>query len=356
MISFFTPLMNLSGVLEKYTLVKLIGKSRLSEVYLAHHNKYSGYYAIKVFPKNVDQVAEAVFVKSIRILMTVKHVNILKFFEMIEDENYYAAVIEYALHRDSDQHIRKGIQTDNIEGVIKVFTQIAHTIYYLNRNEKLIYGNLCHQRLLIDERYNIKLYDFGKSINSGFNNWDLKAPISKSGITNSEKVYSPPEVLIFQQYSEKSDVWSLGVLLYYLIYGKVPFGILDSDDDETFKEKMNDSSVIFDYTNFVMMDDLKALINGMLRSDPHERLSIDQVIDYSLVKAQFEKMHGNKFLSLPSLLGPIKSSQSQDIKHIYQMKAQHNACLMNITKYRRMTMAKVMTPSQQTQKPAVLFA
>ena len=105
------------------------------------------------------------------------------------------------------------------EIIWKIFIQICFALYHIH-NKNIIHRNINPTNILIDSKYNIKLTNFKKSFSlknsSEFcNDFDINI--------NGDLSYTSPEILLKQNYNTKSDVWSLGVVLYEMCTFNKPF-------------------------------------------------------------------------------------------------------------------------------------
>ena len=90
-------------------------------------------------------------------------------------------------------------------------------------------------------------------------------------------LYLSPELLLQQNYNTKIDIWSIGVLGFELLFGRVPFEIRNQSD---FTKIINDE-VIFPPHN--VSEEAKSFLKGCLKKDPDARLSIGEVIEHSFM-------------------------------------------------------------------------
>ena len=202
-----------------------IGEGNYGRILKMKHLKTDEIRACKVINKNRVQTgfSEDDIINEIEILKSVEHMNIIKIFEFFSDEQNYYIITEYCEKGDLFDNLDKlEINEFLISVIIK---QIFSAIKYLNF-KNIFHGDLKLENILIDNskkiHYNhsdliyitIKLIDFGCS------------KIFQSNRKYNEVIgtiyYSSPEVLN-NNYNEKCDIWSIGVIMFLLISGKMPF-------------------------------------------------------------------------------------------------------------------------------------
>ena len=166
------------------------------------------------------------FQDEIFILSKLDHPNILKLYEVYSDEKRYYIVTEYCKGGELfDEIVKKG--TFSEKEAASIIKQILQAVAYFH-DLKIVHRDLKPENVLIDKELNdtLKVIDFGTSIQI------------KDGefLTNTHgtSYYIAPEVLK-KKYSEKCDVWSVGVMLYILLSGTPPF---DGKDDTEITENV----------------------------------------------------------------------------------------------------------------------
>ena len=223
-----------------------IGEGNYGRILKMKHLKTDEIRACKVINKNRVQTgfSEDDIINEIEILKSVEHMNIIKIFEFFSDEQNYYIITEYCEKGDLFDNLDKlEINEFLISVIIK---QIFSAIKYLNF-KNIFHGDLKLENILIDNskkiHYNhsdltyitIKLIDFGCS------------KIFQSNRKYNEVIgtiyYSSPEVLN-NNYNEKCDIWSIGVIMYLLISGKMPF---QGNDLEAIKNNILDKNYKIDF-------------------------------------------------------------------------------------------------------------
>ena len=153
--------------------------------------------------------------------------------------------------------------------------QIVNGLKYLHNN-KVIYRDLKPNNLLITENMEIQIYGFHLSTKLKNDNEKLKL---MAGSPN----YLAPEVLDEKiGYSYERDIWSLGVILYELIFGKKPFLSKKGDKGELF-----DKIKRVDYSfpkNSNISESAKDLIKKIFVLDPKKRITLDGILNHDFLK------------------------------------------------------------------------
>ena len=168
---------------------------------------------------------------------------------------------------------------------------ILEVINYLH-NQKIIYRDLKPENIMVLENGYIKFFDFGTVK-------EIKNNRTRTFIGTIS--YMAPEVFTGKGYSFQVDMWSLGIMMYEFICGKLPFGDDDDVEDpmEFYNEMINQNLT---FPNFVNDQSFKDLVSKLLIKDPNKRLS-----QYIQIKNHpyFSDFDWEKLLSL-NLPAPYK--------------------------------------------------
>ncbi|XP_055615418.1 uncharacterized protein LOC129761704 [Toxorhynchites rutilus septentrionalis] len=200
--------------LEKYEFIKIIGKGAYGKVSLCRHRETSRYYAVKVLRKNViareKQITHTT--NEINVLKKINHPFLVALKASFQTMDRIYFVMEYVCGGELYFHLRKDLFFT--EERAKFYgAEITLAIEYLH-SLKIIYRDLKLENLLLDKHGHIKIVDFGLSKEQ-----DGKTPNSFCGTPE----YLAPEVLLNEAYGPAVDWWGVGVLMYEMMYGKLPF-------------------------------------------------------------------------------------------------------------------------------------
>lgn len=246
----------------------LLGKGTYSVVFLAKHKKTNKKYAIKkiLIPQMNKNIKN-----EIDILKKLNHINIIKLYDFfIDKENYYHFVLEYCEYGNFADFIHgKKLK----EKYAKVFMiQIRDAIKYLYEN-KILHRDLKPQNILISDNNFIKLCDFGFAKIFDDENYLIQTICGTP-------IYMAPEIIKHNNYSVKSDLWSIGIILYELLFGKYPYKA--NNHLELIKEI--DSKNITIPMSLLITDECKNLITGLLQKNHEKRINWDEFFDHPWFK------------------------------------------------------------------------
>ena len=212
------------------------------------------------------------------------HPHIVKLLDFFYSESNFFLVFEYVKGTQLYDVILKNSKISE-EKARKYFRQILSAVDYIHGNS-ITHRDLKIENIIIDHNDNVKLLDFGLS-----NFYDNK----KFLYTFCGSLYfAAPELLLGHTYNgPEVDVWSLGIILYVMLCGKVPF------DDESVRDlqlKIKEAN----YTiNTAISPPATELINQIIVPDPSNRISIAEILKSEWInmnhKSKVENYIGNRF-------------------------------------------------------------
>lgn len=253
-----------------YRLGESVGKGCFGRVYRAEQLLTGATVALKAISKRGlrDRSSRAKVDREVSILKRVSGCQgVIRLFEVFEDADCVFMVFEYARRGD----LVRFFQTRPLleEPQLRIFfRRVAEAARSLHR-VGVVHRDLKLENILLDENFEPKICDFGISTL-----FDPEKPIKDTGGT---PVYLAPEVILAEgNVGPKTDVWSLGVLLYLMLFGYVPFR---ANDVQVLYQKILLGHFRFEETD-VGSPELRHLISSMLRVDPAARLSLDQVLEH----------------------------------------------------------------------------
>ncbi|XP_019713773.1 serine/threonine-protein kinase MARK2-like [Hippocampus comes] len=198
-----------------YRLLKTIGKGNFAKVKLARHVLTGKEVAVKIIDKTqLNSSSLQKLFREVRIMKMLNHPNIVKLFEVIETEKTLYLVMEYASGGEVFDYLVAHGRMKEKEARAK-FRQIVSAVQYCHQ-KCIVHRDLKAENLLLDADMNIKIADFGFS-----NEFTLG---NKLDTFCGSPPYAAPELFQGKKYDgPEVDVWSLGVILYTLVSGSLPF-------------------------------------------------------------------------------------------------------------------------------------
>ncbi|XP_074497226.1 MAP/microtubule affinity-regulating kinase 4-like isoform X4 [Sebastes fasciatus] len=247
-----------------YRLLKTIGKGNFAKVKLARHILTGREVAIKIIDKTqLNPTSLQKLFREVRIMKTLNHPNIVQLFEVIETEKTLYLIMEYASGGEVFDYLVAHGRMKEKEARAK-FRQIVSAVHYCHL-KKIVHRDLKAENLLLDADSNIKIADFG------FSN-EFTAG-SKLDTFCGSPPYAAPELFQGKKYDgPEVDIWSLGVILYTLVSGSLPF------DGQNLKE-LRERVLRGKYrVPFYMSTDCEGILRRFLVLNPTKRCSLDQIM------------------------------------------------------------------------------
>ncbi|XP_028305725.1 serine/threonine-protein kinase BRSK2 isoform X2 [Gouania willdenowi] len=246
-----------------YRLEKTLGKGQTGLVKLGVHCVTCQKVAIKIV--NREKLSESVLMKverEIAILKLIEHPHVLKLHDVYENKKYLYLVLEHVSGGELfDYLVKKGRLTP--KEARKFFRQIMSALDFCH-SHSICHRDLKPENLLLDEKNNIRIADFGMA--------SLQVGDSLLETSCGSPHYACPEVIRGEKYDgRKADVWSCGVILFALLVGALPF---DDDNLRNLLEKVKLG--VFHMPHFIPPD-CQNLLRGMIEVDASKRLTLEQI-------------------------------------------------------------------------------
>ncbi|XP_076015215.1 serine/threonine-protein kinase SIK1 [Genypterus blacodes] len=246
-----------------YEIIRTLGKGNFAVVKLARHKVTKTQVAIKIIdktrlnPSNLEKIY-----REVQIMKLLNHPHIIKLYQVMETKDMLYIVTEYAKNGEMFDHLTSNGRMSEDEAR-KKFWQILTAVDYCHRHH-IVHRDLKTENLLLDANMNIKLADFGfgNFYNSGdpLSTWCGSPP------------YAAPEVFEGKEYEgPQLDIWSLGVVLYVLVCGSLPF---DGPSLPALRQRVTEGRFRIP---FFMSQDCENLIRKMLVVDPAKRITVAQI-------------------------------------------------------------------------------
>nr|XP_015218995.1 PREDICTED: serine/threonine-protein kinase SIK2-like [Lepisosteus oculatus] len=246
-----------------YEIIKTLGKGNFAVVKLARHKVTKTQVAIKIIDKtrlnssNLEKIY-----REVQIMKLLNHPHIIKLYQVMETKDMLYIVTEYAKNGEMFDYLSSNGRLSEDEAR-KKFWQILMAVDYCHRHH-IVHRDLKTENLLLDANMNIKLADFGFG-----NFYNAGDPLST---WCGSPPYAAPEVFEGKEYEgPQLDIWSLGVVLYVLVCGSLPF---DGASLPALRQRVTEGRFRIPY---FMSQDCENLIRRMLVVDPAKRISIAQI-------------------------------------------------------------------------------
>ena len=241
--------------IEDFEILKMIGKGGFADILLVRNKNDQKLYAMKMINKSDEKYMIKKQKLERDIMVKINEINnpfLLKIKYAFQGQNYIYILTDYMEGGNLSSYLGR----DKVlpKDAIRLYgAEIILALEDLHKND-IIYRDLKPQNVLVDSQGHIKICDFGIS--------KFLKPFQRTDTFAGSPNYFAPEMNSQDDYDKNSDWWSLGVLLFYIRYGDVPFEYTR----ENVQKVVNKSLYIQSNGRF------KDLIEGLLCVDPKNRL------------------------------------------------------------------------------------
>ena len=219
---------NKGDIESEYKFMRVLGAGAFGEVKLAKHKESGALRAVKCLPRKELESSEKrrnMLLNEYNILKQIDHPNVIKIFEMWQDQVYYYIITDYLQGGEIYKNVSTRKKFTELD-CAKIIKQVLQALNYWHK-DNIVHRDLKPENIMFeteDSNSSIKLVDFGFA--EVFN--------PKKGLNEvlGTPLFIAPEIISDKKYNSKADIWSLGVVTYFLISGTPPF---DGDSrDELF--------------------------------------------------------------------------------------------------------------------------
>ncbi len=259
-----------------YKIVKLLGEGSYGKAYLCTDRTDNSQCVIKqINIQNMTEKDKQDTLNEAKILEKLDHPNIIKFKEVFianKPIKTLNIVTEYADGGDLSLEIKKQRKEYFKESqILDYFTQICLAIKHIH-GKHIMHRDLKSQNIFLTKTKMVKLGDFGISKN-------LNCTWEKAKTMIGTPYYLSPELVNNKQYTIKSDIWSLGVLLYEMMALKMPF---DANSLPMLTLKIIKGN--YAPPPQIYTSDLRNLVSQLLSVDPNKRPTADEILKMPIIK------------------------------------------------------------------------
>jgi len=257
-----------SGGLSEYSIGKVLGEGGFCEVRLGiyHHSKRK--VAVKVIDKSrLSDINDRKRVaREIKVLKKLHHACIIRCFDVIDTPSKICIIMENASGGSLLDYVRSKKRLKESEAA-KFLQQVVHGLIYCH-SKGVVHRDIKLENLLLDSDTNIRIIDFGLSA--------ITAPGKKLKVFCGSPSYAAPEIVARRHYEGPPvDVWSLGVVLFAMVCGYLPFHA-GGDRQALCRKIMKGQYTAPDFISA----DCRDLLQQMLTVDADVRISLKQVLSH----------------------------------------------------------------------------
>ena len=279
-----------SNLSDLYEIKDVLGKGKFGLVRLGILKENGRKVAIKIINKKLVSLLDLEQVKTeVEILKIAQHPNIIRLYDVFENEKYIYIIMEYCGGGDLFSYIEKrGFQLKESRAA-EIIHKLSTALYYLHQYG-IIHRDLKPENILMTNEKDdadIRLLDFGLGKIIGPNEYCTE-PFGTFS-------YAAPEVLLEKPYNFKADLWTVGVITYLLLAGFLPF------DDEN-SEKEIARQTVYEPTPFPssvwgsISKEGKMFVDNLLEKDPKKRMTIKQVLEHPWLQ-KFQSINQTEIFS-----------------------------------------------------------
>ena len=279
---------NLNDFIRKKTLLELneitlndlyyisyLGRGRFGNVILVHNKIF--FYAVKAISiKAAEKEKNGIkyLINEKKTMKKIDHPFITKLVKTLRNENWCFLLQELISGKNFHDYLNERKNKENLNETKFFAANLFEIVFYLNKI-KIIHRDFKPTNLMIDFNGYLKLIDFGtaKKLKKNFTSTIIGTPN-----------FIAPEILLKNNYSFSCDFWSIGVIIFYIFYGFLPFGNKAVEIMEIYKEIIDKKIVFKKETPFEILN----LLNGLLQKNPNERMCNKEKIKNLNVFANFD--------------------------------------------------------------------
>lgn len=264
---------------DHYEMLDEIGEGKFGLVKLGLHYKTKQKVAIKIIKKESMEISDLELVKGeIDIMKLCRHPNVVRLLDHFENSEFIFIVMEYLSGGDLGHHLEVKKFKFTEKRASEIMNQIAMGLAYLH-SYGVLHRDLKPDNIMLSDptdNATIKIMDFGLS--------KVLAPNERVNDGFGTLSFVAPEVLIRQPYNKQIDIWSMGIILYYMMTGCLAF------DDENDSEEVIAKMIVFNEVEFpdkLFKDKSKEmvdLISQCLIKNPDKRITIDKYLLHPWIK------------------------------------------------------------------------
>lgn len=260
-----------------FNIIKELGSGSFGKVYLVTHKATKAQYAIKAIDKkNKNNIEEKpYFRREVEVMYKIHHPNVVKLYGHFEDNNFCYFIMEYI----PKGNIYSLITTDKYKRIslhqaVSIIKDVISSVYFLhNMNPPIIHRDIKPENVLLTDNMMAKLTDFGWS------NY-IQEDVVRLTVCGTP-IYLAPEIINEKGHDERVDIWCIGVLMFELVTGNVPF-----PGNNMEQLKRNILQLRINWPDDIQPE-AKDLISKILKLNPNDRISLKEILMHPFISHFF---------------------------------------------------------------------
>ncbi|KAM1479225.1 hypothetical protein ACFX2I_026543 [Malus domestica] len=272
-------------ILADLDAIKVIGKGTGGVVQLVQHKWTRQFFALKVIQMNIEESIRRQIVQELKINQSSQCPNIVVCYQSFYDNGTISIILEY-MDGGSLANLLKKVKTIPEFYLAAICKQVLQGLCYLHHKKHIIHRDFKPSNLLINHRGEVKITDFGVSA--------IKASTSEQANTFIGTYnYMSPERIACRNYSYKSDIWSLGLVLLECATGQFPY--VPPDQSEAWCNFFELMSAIVDEPAPCAPSDqfspeFCSFISACVQKDPKDRPSAQDLLRHPFIN-MYDDLH-----------------------------------------------------------------
>ena len=264
--------------LKYFKFLNLLGQGNFSEVWRVQNVKTKDFYAMKII--NNDQIQKQPKVldlleSEIHILKSLNNENVVKLYDNFFEDNRHYLLMEFCNGVDFERYVKSKPKKTISEDEAIIFLKQMTNGFKALQKQKAMHRDFKLANVLIHEGV-FKIGDLGFS---------KQAETAKTALGTA--LYMAPEVMKFQRYNNKIDLWSLGICLYEMLMGTVPF---KGSNEKELLTKMMLNRIDFNVNGKeTVSSEFQDLIKRMLAPNPLKRIDWNDVYNHKILRPNYEE-------------------------------------------------------------------
>ena len=267
-----------TNLLDIYEVKNKLGSGKFGLVKLGIDKKTGQKVAIKIMKKSSMDSSDLELVRTeIEILKVCQHPNIIRLYNVFENADYMYIIMEYCSGGDLFSYLENRNFRVSEKRASTIIHLMSTAVYYMH-SFGVVHRDLKPENVLMtsdDEEADIRILDFGLS--------KILGPYEKCDEPYGTLTYCAPEIIIDEPYSKAVDLWSLGIMTYLMVSGKLPFN--SEDENEIARQ------VVYDEPDYVrnpvwknITPECKDFIKRLLEKDQNKRMTIKELLEHKWIK------------------------------------------------------------------------